>query len=86
VTNINGYDFVGWGAHTTDYPHSYLTAACAVGVTEDDVVSFLERFSKVWKKVASRQSAVASSEAGRDVDNGGGPDITSHTEDEASGN
>ena len=86
VTNINGYDFVGWGAHTTDYPHSYLTAACAVGATESDVVSFLERFSKVWKKVASRQRVVVSTEAVRDMDNDSVPDITSHAEDGETGN
>ncbi len=50
VTTISGYDFVNWGSHTNDYSHSYLTVACSVGLTEMEVINFLERLNKVLRR------------------------------------
>ena len=50
VTTINGIDFIGWGAHTSDYPVTYFTAACSIGLTEDEITLFLDRLDKVWSK------------------------------------
>jgi O-phospho-L-seryl-tRNASec:L-selenocysteinyl-tRNA synthase len=48
---IAGHSFISWGSHTTDYPHSYFTVACAVGATQEDIESFSERLEKVWRKI-----------------------------------
>jgi O-phospho-L-seryl-tRNASec:L-selenocysteinyl-tRNA synthase len=48
VTCISGYDFVNWGSHLSCYPNSYFTAACAIGVRENEILEFLERLSKVF--------------------------------------
>ncbi|GJQ08411.1 hypothetical protein GpartN1_g202.t1 [Galdieria partita] len=56
-TKVCGIDFPnGFGAHCTNYPHSYLTAACALGMKKDDVVAFCNRldecFQEAYKNLA----------------------------------
>jgi O-phospho-L-seryl-tRNASec:L-selenocysteinyl-tRNA synthase len=34
---IGGYEFPGYGAHVDDYPNVYMTAACAIGMEEEEV-------------------------------------------------
>ena len=50
VTPISGSNFINWGAHADEYPHSYFTAACAIGTTSKDISVFLERLEKSLKK------------------------------------
>ncbi|GJD05696.1 O-phosphoseryl-tRNA(Sec) selenium transferase [Galdieria sulphuraria] len=55
-TKVCGIDFPdGFGAHCTNYPHSYLTAACALGMTRQDIVAFCDRldqcFQEAYKKL-----------------------------------
>ena len=50
ITSINGIDFISWGAHISDYPISYFTAACSIGITESDIHLFIDRLEKTWKK------------------------------------
>jgi len=40
---IGNYSFVGWGSHHNEYPHSYLTVACAIGMKKRDIVGFTDR-------------------------------------------
>ena len=40
----------GWGAHHPNYPHGYLTAAAALGITKADVETFVTRLEKCLKK------------------------------------
>jgi len=47
---IAGHDFTGFGAHHSDYPYTYLTAAAALGITKSDVDSFIRRLDKVFSK------------------------------------
>ncbi|XP_037092822.1 O-phosphoseryl-tRNA(Sec) selenium transferase-like isoform X2 [Pollicipes pollicipes] len=50
---ISGHTFEGWGAHHSRYPHAYLTAAAAVGITAGDVERFVQRLDKVltrWRR------------------------------------
>ena len=44
---VDGSDFISWGAHYNEYPVSYFTAACAVGVDEAEIDTFLKRLEKV---------------------------------------
>lgn len=50
ITTINGVDFISWGAHISNYPFSYFTAACSIGLTENEIHLFMDRLEKTWKK------------------------------------
>ena len=52
VKDINGHVFEGWGSHTNAYPCGYLTAAAAIGMTREDVDTFLKRLDKCLTKFA----------------------------------
>lgn len=43
VSVVNGFNFRAWGAHSDEYPCSYLTAACAIGTTDRDINLFVQR-------------------------------------------
>lgn len=51
---ISGHNFIGFGSSTEDFPHSYLTAACAIGLTNAEMDEFFIRldkcFSDFWAK------------------------------------
>lgn len=38
-----GARFDGWGAHAADYPHAYMTVAAAVGMTEEEAGTVVDR-------------------------------------------
>lgn len=46
---IDGIAFDSYGAHSATYPSCYLTAACALGATRDEMELFLERFEQAIK-------------------------------------
>ncbi|KAL9190320.1 hypothetical protein ACHAXT_007531 [Thalassiosira profunda] len=46
---ISGHTFVGFGSSHEKYPHHYMTAACAVGMGEDEMEEFFVRLEKSWK-------------------------------------
>ena len=54
--DINGYEFIGWGAHTNNYPCAYLTAAAALGMSRDDVDTFLKRLDKCLCKFSKKNN------------------------------
>jgi O-phospho-L-seryl-tRNASec:L-selenocysteinyl-tRNA synthase len=47
---VAGYTFRGFGGHHDNYPHSYLTAAAAIGMETEDINLFIQRLDKVFKK------------------------------------
>lgn len=47
---MGGYEFVGFGSSHAEYPHAYLTAACAIGVTAAEIDEFLTRLDKTLKE------------------------------------
>ena len=47
---INGYEFPNWGSHSNIYPSAYMTAAAAIGMTKDEVDTFLKRLDKCLQK------------------------------------
>lgn len=49
ASSVGGFAFKGWGAHHEAYPHAYLTAAGAIGMTEEEVDLFLEKLTKALR-------------------------------------
>jgi O-phospho-L-seryl-tRNASec:L-selenocysteinyl-tRNA synthase len=45
---ISGERFIGFGSSTNDYPHSYLTAACAIGLSSTESEEFFIRLEKCF--------------------------------------
>ncbi|CAM9822212.1 unnamed protein product, partial [Ectocarpus sp. 6 AP-2014] len=57
---VGGIDFNGYGASVTGYPHDYLTAACAAGLSTEELDEFLIRLDKALRKAkAERAEALA---------------------------
>lgn len=46
---ISGQEFIGFGSSTEGFPHSYLTAACAIGLSEAEMNEFFSRLEKCFK-------------------------------------
>ena len=59
---IGGVEFRGFGASHSAYPHTYFTAAAAIGTTHDDVDRFAAILRKTFLefKVKAAASAAAS--------------------------
>ncbi len=55
VSTIGPHRFVGFGSHADDYPHSYLTAAAAVGVSKADVDLFAKRLDGALTEYYQKQ-------------------------------
>lgn len=49
---------LGWGAHNSNYPVPYLTAAAALGMKKSDVDMFIQRLDKALTKVRRRSAPV----------------------------
>ena len=52
---MTGQKFVGFGSSTEGYPHSYLTAACAIGLGECEMDEFFLRLDKALKDFFLKQ-------------------------------
>ena len=48
---ICGHDFANYGSHHPAYPHAYLNAAAAIGMTRQDVDVFLQKLGACWEKM-----------------------------------
>jgi len=46
--SISGHTFKGFGSSNDDYPNAYMTAACAVGMGEEEMNEFFVRLEKAW--------------------------------------
>lgn len=49
TATVSGIEFQGYGCHTNHYPFPFVTCACAIGETRDEIDLFLERLGKCWK-------------------------------------
>jgi hypothetical protein len=58
ITKINGYEFIGWGSHINNYPHTYFTAACSIGLTELEAIEFINRLNKTYAKFLKKNLKV----------------------------
>ncbi len=47
---ISGHTFQGFGSSHDTYPHAYMTAACAMGMTEGEMNEFFVRLERCWKE------------------------------------
>lgn len=47
---IGDHDFVGFGSSVEQYPHAYMTAACAIGLTENELDEFFIRLDKTFQE------------------------------------
>lgn len=56
---IGPHTFQGWGSHANDYPHSYMTAAAAVGVSTDEVDTFIKRLDTTMTEFHKKQTKAA---------------------------
>jgi len=60
MKTICGYDFVGFGSSTDHFPHAYLTAACAIGLSDEELEEFFVRLDKCFKDYFVKRSKKAS--------------------------
>ena len=44
-----GQEFLGFGSSTDYFPHAYMTAACAIGVSQRETDEFFRRLDKCMK-------------------------------------
>ena len=51
---ISGHSFQGFGSSNDDYPSAYVTAACAVGMGEEEMKEFFIRLEKAWVDYRSK--------------------------------
>ncbi|EAL67325.1 O-phosphoseryl-tRNA selenium transferase [Dictyostelium discoideum AX4] len=47
---IGGLEFNNYGSHIDNYSTSYLTVACAIGITKLEIDTFIQRLSKLFNK------------------------------------
>jgi O-phospho-L-seryl-tRNASec:L-selenocysteinyl-tRNA synthase len=47
---VSGQEFVGFGSSTECYPHAYMTAACAIGLSKSETEEFFARLDKTMKE------------------------------------
>lgn len=55
VKLMGGQTFVGFGSSVDDYPHAYMTAACAIGVSVAEMDDFFVRLDKVFREYHKRR-------------------------------
>ena len=67
---IGGHTFAGYGAHVDDYGSTYLTAACAIGMEEEEIGTFVARLDKALVDFA-KQAAKKQLEQQRQQKQGG---------------
>lgn len=57
--SIAGVEFEGYGASVKGYPHDYLTAACALGLSLAELDEFLVRLDNTIRKVKGKRAGKA---------------------------
>lgn len=70
--NISGHTFLGFGSSNDEYPHAYMTAACAVGMGEEEMVEFFRRLEKSWRDYRSKREKERRKEKKVEEEDGGG--------------
>ena len=53
---MSGEDFVGFGSSTSHYHSAYMTAACAIGVSQVELDEFFVRLDKTLAEYASKRN------------------------------
>jgi O-phospho-L-seryl-tRNASec:L-selenocysteinyl-tRNA synthase len=55
VKTMGGHEFLGFGSSTTNFSHAYMTAACAIGVSTEELDEFFARLDKTLSQFASKK-------------------------------
>ncbi|CAB9514283.1 phosphoseryl-tRNA(Sec) selenium transferase [Seminavis robusta] len=58
---MGGHEFVGFGSSVEGYPHAYMTAACAVGLTTEELDEFFLRLDKTLQEKHNNKQSKRSS-------------------------
>lgn len=58
--------FSGYGTHIDNYPFPYLNAACAIGMTKDEVDIFIQRLDKAFVSFTKSSKVIEKSPEGAD--------------------
>ena len=53
---IGPHTFENWGSHSNVYPHSYFTAAAAIGMEKREVDEFAHRLRKCFRKFLAKST------------------------------
>ena len=53
---IDTYEFINFGAHSTNIQCSYLTVAAAIGIEQNDIEIFMKKFDNVYQKLRKKQN------------------------------
>jgi len=61
--NVGGISFVGYGAHMDKYPVTYLSFACAIGITKSEVDKFVTRLDKTLKEFRKKIATAENKES-----------------------
>jgi O-phospho-L-seryl-tRNASec:L-selenocysteinyl-tRNA synthase len=59
VKAMGGHELIGFGSSTSNYAHSYMTAACAIGVSVAEIDEFLVRLDKTLAEFYSKKNKVS---------------------------
>ena len=49
---IGNHEFLGFGSSVEGYAHAYMTAACAIGLTKEELDEFFIRLDKTFQEKA----------------------------------
>jgi O-phospho-L-seryl-tRNASec:L-selenocysteinyl-tRNA synthase len=56
IKSISGHTFHGFGSSNDYYPSAYMTAACAVGMGEEEMKEFFTRLEKAWVDYSKKKN------------------------------
>lgn len=56
---VGGITFADYGCHISGYPHPYMTAAAALGTTQQDVDVFVVRLVKAYQELKDKWTKAA---------------------------
>jgi O-phospho-L-seryl-tRNASec:L-selenocysteinyl-tRNA synthase len=54
---MGGHKFEGFGSSVSNFPHAYMTAACAIGVSQAEVSEFFVRLDKTLTEFHSKKKS-----------------------------
>ncbi|CAF2414598.1 unnamed protein product [Rotaria sp. Silwood2] len=53
---IDSYEFINYGAHSSNIQYSYLTVAAAIGIEENDIEIFMKKFDSIYQKLRRHEN------------------------------
>jgi O-phospho-L-seryl-tRNASec:L-selenocysteinyl-tRNA synthase len=53
---IDTYEFINYGAHSSNIQYSYLTVAAAIGIEENNIEIFMKKFDSVYQKLRRNEN------------------------------